>query len=95
MALHAFDNDAAEAGQDPDITKPWTGIWLRHCCAPYGGWPFVSVSSRPHALIASQLQSIREAGSSTLVGRRCLPLHGIIAQLAFLFATAERDCLCM
>ena len=39
MAFHAFVNDAAEAGQDPDITKPWTGldIWLRHRCPPYGG----------------------------------------------------------
>ena len=36
-ALHAFVNDAAEAGQDPDITKPWTRIWLRHRSAPYGG----------------------------------------------------------
>jgi hypothetical protein len=26
IAFHAFVNDAAEAGQDPDITKPWTGI---------------------------------------------------------------------
>jgi len=34
MAFHAFVNDAAEAGQDPDITKPWTGIWLRHSCPP-------------------------------------------------------------
>ena len=39
MAFHAFVNDAAEAGQDPDITKTgdWTGIWLRHRCPPYGG----------------------------------------------------------
>ena len=43
--------------------------------APYGGWTLVSVSSRPHALIAGRLRTHRiqspEAGSSTLVGRRC------------------------
>jgi hypothetical protein len=96
MAFHAFVNDAAEAGQDPDITKPWTGIWLRHSCPPLWRLTLVSVSSRPHALIAGRLrthciQSIPEAGSSTLVDGAVVPLHGIIAQLAFLFATAERD----
>jgi hypothetical protein len=34
MAFHAFVNDAAEAGQDPHITKPLAGIWLRQCCPP-------------------------------------------------------------
>jgi hypothetical protein len=51
MAFHAFVNDAAEAGQDPDITKPWTGIWLRHSCPPLWRLTLVSVSSRPHGTL--------------------------------------------
>ena len=59
MAFHAFVNDAAEAGQTPDITEPWlvSGYGI---AVPLWRLTLVSVSSVPRSWLTScALHSIK------------------------------------
>jgi hypothetical protein len=95
IVFHAFVNDAAEAGQDQISLSLGTGLVSRYGIAvPPMAADLCFITAPRHPLIAGRLrtrtafnQYLKRVHSPSWVGA----LHGIIAQLAFLFATAERD----